>query len=479
MTLPAAMTQQRYVVLGKCLVPTILACSCLVVMPAIALEDTSAEPADRPGPAPQDAPSTSPDRELSRDFGDLTAYPILNIGLGYRSDIYSSDEGDTDDSAFVTLRAGGGVQGDNRGHLYGAEYMAERLWYLNGDVEDEDETYQRLVGYWGTAFDPRHNLDIGVEYLDAYDPRGQDDPRRDIRDTTLEEDPDTWTQLSYGATYVYGAEGARGRIEVAPCLTCLEYDNNDQDYRSRDILDLGATLYIRMSARTDAFVQLVYSDFDYTDQSPDDPAGGRSLDSEEWRYMVGANWMASEKTTGIIRLGIVEKEFDDPVRNDSDYQELTWDAVLQWTPTGRDGLALSYFRAPQEPLVWETTALSDDFIETEQVDLDWAHNVGQNMVFELGGYYGQDSWKPSGRDDDLWGGDIGLRYSLPRWGSVGVRYFYRERDSSESVHNYSEDGILFDFNVGTLFGFGDSRAPAICLVRSYSSGSGFNGRSGY
>ena len=68
-------------------------------------------------------------------------------------------------------------------------------------------------------------------------------------------------------------------------------------------------------------------------------------------------------------------------------------------------------------------------------------------------------------------------YRLPRWGSIGVNYFHRERDSSDPAHEYSDDGVMIDFNIGSLFGFGDSRAPAICLLRRFSSG--YNGFSGY
>ena len=427
----------------------------------------------------EDYESNAPDRELSRTVGNLMLYPILNVGGGYRSDVYNSD-GDSGGSAFVNARAGGGVQGENRGHLYGAEYMAEQLWYLDSDVNNDDEVSQRGVAYWGTAIDVRNNLDLGVEYLDSYDPRGQDDPLRGIRDTTEVEDPDTWTQLSYGANYNYGAPGARGRIELGACSTCLEYDNNDQQYRDRDIIDLGAALYMRMSGRTDGFVQLVYSDFDYRNDTPDDPAQGRNLDSDEWRYMVGATWVASGRINAVGRVGQVKKDFDDPLRgSSSNYKEMTWDIVANWTPTSRNLVSLGYFRAPREPLVWEEDELVDDFVEVEQLSLDGSHQLTDSMMINAGGYMGWDDWKPSGRNDDLWGVTGGVRYSLARFGSIGVSYFHRERDSSDPTHNYSDDGVMIDFNIGTLFGFGDSRAPAICLLRSYAAGSGYNGVSGY
>ncbi|MCB1703956.1 MAG: outer membrane beta-barrel protein [Halioglobus sp.] len=457
-----------------------------LIAPAAAQEEGPVEgTAHSAEPAAQPASSTSagveeaaPERELGFDYGNLTFYPLLNIGVGYRNNLYD-DQGDKQNSAFTTVRAGGGVQGVNRGHLYGVEYSAERYWYLDSDVEDDDELSQRTVGYWGTAFDVRNNIDLGVEYLDSYDPRGQDDPLLDIRDTTSDEDPDTWTQLAYGVNYDYGAPGAQGHVELGACETCRRYDDNDQAYRDRDITDLGATLYVQLTGRTEGFVQVVYSDFDYRNATPADPAAGRNLDSEEWRYMLGATWLASEKTTGIVRIGTVKKEFKDPVRDNSNYDELTWDAVLNWTPTSRDSLTVGYFRMPQEPLVWELDELQDDFVESERLSLNWSHQLREDLAFDAGGYTGSDHWKPSGRSDDLWGATAGLRFNLPRWGSIGISYYHRERDSSDPVHNYSDEGFILDFNIGSLFGFGDSRAPAICLLRGFSSLGDYNGYTRY
>ena len=429
--------------------------------------------------APGDASQGMPEHELSRTVGNLTLYPILNIGGGYRSDVYN-ENGDNGGSAFVNARAGGGVQGENRGHLYGGEYFAEEMWYLDSDVNNDDELIQRAVAYWGTAFDVRNNIDLGVEYLDSYDTRGQDDPVRGIRDTTDEEDPDTWTQLSYGGNYAYGAADARGRLELGACATCLEYDNNDQQYRDRDVIDLGATLSMQLSGRTRGFVQVVHSDFDYRNDTPDDPAGGRNLDSDEWRYMVGASWLASGRFTGVGRVGQVRKDFNDPLRGSSgDYEEMSWDVVANWAPTGRNLVSLSYFQAPREPLVWEEDELVDNFVEVEQISLDGSHQLTANTMLTAGGYMGWDKWKPSGRNDDLWGASAGLRFGLARWGSVGISYFHRERDSSNRANDYSDDGVLIDFNIGSLFGFGDSRAPAICLLRSFTPGTGYNGFAGY
>jgi hypothetical protein len=442
-------------------------------------DDTAVADTAESAGAPAGGPSPLPARELSRTVGDLTLYPVLNIGAGYRSDVYN-EEGDNGGSALVNVRAGGGVQGENRGHIYGAEYVAEGIRYLASDVNNDDEISQRGVAYWGTAVDVRNNIDVGVEYLDSYDPRGQDDPVRGIRDTTDQEDPDSWTQLSYGANYTYGAPGARGRLELGSCVTCLEYDDNEQEYRDRDIIDLGATLYMQLSGRTEGFVQVVHSDFDYRNAAPDDPAQGRDLDNEEWRYMFGGTWVASGRINAIGRVGQVRKDFDDPLRgSSSNYKEMTWDSIANWTPNNRDLVSLRYFRAPREPLVWEANELADDFVEVEQVSLDGSHQLTSGIVLNGGGYRGWDDWKPSGRSDKLWGATLGMRFSAGRWGSIGVSYFHRERDSNDRAHDYSDDGVLIDFNIGSLFGFGDSRAPAICLLRSFSSGNGYNRVFGY
>jgi hypothetical protein len=418
----------------------------------------------------EEAKAILANHDLGRPLGKGTLYPIFNISLGYRTDVF--EEGKKKAAPEIRWRGGGGYQGENNGHLYGVEALVEDGAYLTGE-NDADEMAQLANVYWGTSVTPRHHLDLGVQLQKAYDPRGEEDPLQNSRHTINEAEPDKWTELQGGGTYQLGVKGARGRAELGACITCKEFDNNGQSFRDRDDLDLGGTLFVRVAPRTELFGQVVYTDIDYVNQTLDDPIAGRDMDSEEWRYMVGASWNISKKSKGIFRIGQVDKEFTEQSGRD-DYSELSWDALFNWQPTSRDSFELGFFRSPQEPLIYEEDylTLQDDVIEVEQVNLSWSRNWGRRLSSSMDAYRGWDSYQPSGRNDDRMGYSFGASYTLAKWGAIGIRFYHRERDAELGGHDYSDDGVDLYFNIGEIFGFGlgNSRAPSACGLRGFAIG---------
>jgi hypothetical protein len=411
--------------------------------------------------------------EAGRPLGKGVIYPIANVSLGYRDNVYELDEsGAVEQTGATTLqwRFGGGYQGSDRGHLNGVEYSMEGYEFLSGD-SDHGEVAQRLNGYWGTAFTPRHHVDLGVEYLDAYDPRGKGDSIRNVRFNTVEQEADQWHELTGGGIYSFGGERARGRLELSGYLTNREYDNNRQQYRNRDELDLGAAVYFRIMAKTEFYGQVVRTELDYVNQGQEDPTGGRDLDSEEMRYLVGLKWYPSENLSGTLRVGSAEKTFEESSGR-QDYDELTWDSNLRWSPNARNDFGLAYSRSPREAYVYSAEQLIDDYIETENLDFSWSHLWGQHLRTTFTYTLGQDNYLPSGRKDDRDEFTAGLSYALPRWGAIGLSYFNRQRDSSVADQSYDDDGFAIYFNLGAALGLGDgnARAPGVRNQRRYKPG---------
>ena len=419
--------------------------------------------------------------DLGFDVGSMVAYPILSYAVGTSSSASATQivtrEGEftgefepgSSESAIVSdWRVGGGLQGVNRGHLYGIEYVLEGGEYLSSG-NDDDDVDQTITAYWGTAITPRHNFDASIRYSDSHDPRSEDDPLRNARRSNVSGRPDLWSELKYGFGYVYGVDGARGNIAVQACETDREYDNNDQSFRDRTITDIGGQITAQVAPKTQLFGQIVHSDFDYDNQSPTDPLMGESLSSTEKRYLVGAAWDATQRISGQLRVGQVEKDFDAATR--TDYDALTLDAELNWTPTDRDQVTLYSFYAPRENVWFDGVVDSSDFVEVRQTELYWSRPFGNKLTAQLGGYFATDDYRGTAREDDRTGFSVAVRYSLNRFGDIGLTYYQRERDSDVAAREYDEEGLYLDLNIGALFGFGvnESRATQPCSLRSYTS----------
>lgn len=413
------------------------------------------------------------DFEGGREVSYGVIYPIAQLSLGYRGDVFETNEdGIAEEKGAATLgwKIGGGYQGSYREHLNGIEYVLEGNEFLSGD-NDEDEISHRLNAYWGTAFTPRNHLDLGIEYVDDYDPRSRGDSRRNARFNTSSDDPDRWNELTGGGIYSFGGDTARGRLELSTYLTSREYDNNGQQYRDRDELDLGAAAYFKVLPKTEVYVQVVYTDFDYVDQALTDPTNGQDLDNEETRHLLGLKWYPNQKISGSFRVGSAEKTFQ-PDSQRQDYDELTWDSNLLWSPNRNNDFGISYYRAPRESFVYTADQLIDDLIEVENLQLSWAHVWSQRLSTTIGYTIGKDNYLPSGRKDDRDEFTIGFSYALPRLGSVGLNYFSRKLESNVAGQDYDDDGITVYFNIGAALGLGDgnTRAPGIRNQRQYRPG---------
>ena len=395
--------------------------------------------------------------------GPMEAYPILSASIGYASDVIKTETGD-EDSWVLSAYLGGGLQGSHRGHFYGLEYEGTVRRFEQSSEDDAFDS--RVTAYGGHAFDIRNNIDFGIEYLDQTDPRGYDDVTEDRRDTRGALEPDEWHQTQMGATYVYGAPGARGRIQCDACQTWRRYDNNDQEYRDLDILDLGVTLAARVQPKTSLLVGIMYSDFDYVNENAEDVATVGSLDSAETRYFVGAEWETTEKFSAIARVGYLQKDFDDSRRKD--YDNPWWGLEGRWTPRQRTSFGAGFSRYLYEavPYSTEPDPVDDDFVEVQDLHLDWSQQWGDRLATTVTGYRRWEDWSPSGRDDDVYGVSAGISYSVNRALSVGVNAYYNNRDSSDPEADYDDSGVALTLQ---LTGGWNARSPFACQLR----GSGY------
>ena len=396
--------------------------------------------------------------------GPMEAYPILSAGVGYASDVIKTESGDKD-SWVLTAYLGGGLRGKHGEHFHGLEYEGTLRRF--NESSDDNAYDNRLTAYGGHAFDIRNNVKGGIEYLDQTDPRGYDDVTADRRDTRGAPEPDEWHQTQIGATYIYGAPEARGRVQCDACQTWRRHDNNDQEYRDRDILDLGVTLSARVQPKTRLLLGIMYSDFDYVSERPEDLATAGSLDSEETRYFLGAEWETTEKLSAIARVGYLQKHFEDSDQRE-DYDEPWWALEGQWTPRERTriGAGFSRFLYESVPESEDAVTVEDDFVQVEDLHLDWSQRWSERLSTTVTGYRRWEDWSPSGREDDVYGISAGFSYSVSRLLNVGLSAYYRNRDSNDPEAEYDDSGVALTIQ---FTGGWDALSPFACELR----GSGY------
>src|SRR5690606_2828779 len=96
-----------------------------------------------------------------------------------------------------------------------------------------------------------------------------------------------------------------------------------------------------------------------------------SLDSDEQYFYVGASWEATAKTTGSIRGGRGEKEFDDIDRANGDVT--SWEANIRWEPLTYSVVNLTASRRFDEAVGFGNAVLARTY------SLNWQHSWNEQL----------------------------------------------------------------------------------------------------
>ncbi len=134
-----------------------------------------------------------------------------------------------------------------------------------------------------------------------------------------------YNETQINGKFAYGRQDSFGQLVFRLGRTDIEYDNNNQNYRSheRDLASLG--FYYRIAPRTRLLAEVEYQKFDY---NPD--VGFLDLDNEYIRYRVGLEWALTNQLEGMIKVGYQDRDYKIDVLRDID--GLSYEADLEYKP---------------------------------------------------------------------------------------------------------------------------------------------------
>jgi hypothetical protein len=149
------------------------------------------------------------------------------------------------------------------------------------------------------------------------------------------------------------------------------------------------------------------------------------------RYQVGAKWDATAKTTGIVKYGLLQKDFNNSGR--TDFSGTSWDATVRWSP-----LTYSVFDFNTSKSTNESTG-TGDFLLTQLYGVNWNH--AWNSRFSTGA---QANWRKDdflgtggGRVDKTTTLGVSVNYQWQRWLRFGGSYTMTDRTSNPNTFDYT------------------------------------------
>jgi hypothetical protein len=374
--------------------------------------------ADDTGAAPADPFSN---RGNPMQFGSVMVYPSITVKYGYDDNITQSpDSANKANSSYEQYKAEIAADYETRGDKYGLTYTADIFRYNNSTRDDIENNTLSLNG--ANNFTARNALNWRLGYTDGFEPRGSTD--------VTGPDPNHYEDALASATYRYGAQDAKGRIEVDVSRNGRKYLNN-RDITAKldkDTDAYGARFYVRVMPKTQFLIEARQSDTEYRNPA----AGGleKDLDSKETSYRLGVTWDATAKTRGTFKIGQTQRDYQ--VRQD--FKGTTWDLNVNWSPKTYSKVDLTANRSVSDTTV---SNLGTNYLLLTSYGVKWQHAWLERFRTDLGFTYLDTEYDGDVRRDKQRTVSAGLHYDFRRWMSIGTEFSYAKRDSTVDANDFN------------------------------------------
>ncbi|MDX2424169.1 MAG: outer membrane beta-barrel protein, partial [Amphritea sp.] len=338
------------------------------------------------------------------DAGPVSIIPTVNVQTSYDDNIFSSNSSEVD-SLITSINPRLEVIAEDGFNAYKVTYSIDHGMYKSSSDDNYTDHNLGLDGH--LEFDARNTLDLNTSYTKNHEERGTGITETGNIGANVDA-PLEYDTASVSFAYTYGAQDAAGKLVFAGRYADKEYQNFRSITESRDseTTTFSGTFYYQVQPKTSLLFEVRNQDLNYKNDLTN------SLDSETRRYYVGATWEGSAKTTGTIKLGQVEKDFDSSARDD--FSGTSWEVTIDWEPRTYSAFKLSTSQYEKE------SSGAGDFIDSKTVRLTWNHEWNDQLKTALSSGYTNDDYKGTGggREDDITDASIKLTYDMRRWLSV-------------------------------------------------------------
>ena len=365
---------------------------------------------DNKKPAEKDGPRSIP-------LGDgVSLSPYFNASFGRDSNLFLT-QANAKKSDIATYNPGLKLDIKSRAARFGVGVD----WTVGRYSQSSADNYSdnKLFGTAEFVLNSSAGLKLAADRTVGHDPRGSND--RGLSST-----PDESRSTGGSALFAYGANDAKGRIEIDAGSTNKRYTNNrattvGSDRNNRNV---AGRFYFKVAPKTSLILEARQEKLDYV-------LGTSQQDSKESRYLAGVTWDATAATSGTIKVGRLKKDFDVATRRD--FSGSAWEASLQWKP-----LSYSTVNFGSSKSVSESTGLGD-FTLNKKYNAAWQHDWNSRLTSVASLSRADDEFVGNVRSDRTTSMGFKVNYKVMRWMTVGGDFNNTKRDSNVSGFDYTKN----------------------------------------
>lgn len=383
------------------------------------------------------------------DLGPVKFVPTLGVTQIYDDNIFRQPD-DEVNSWITRVKPQMQFLAQQDANVIALTYMGDYGSYSNGSEDNYDDHTISVDG--SLEANDKNRFKLAGNFAKLHDNRGTGGSEGIIANSRAE--PDEYDATGYSLDYHFGSEGAFLGVELSAGETNMEYQNNrtETQFRDRENSSFGMKVSGLLAPKTKAFMQISRRDISYetTPQLrdvqgqiisvvPGVPLFGASLNSEELNILVGAEWEATGRTKGMIKVGRMNKDFESIDRNDSSF--INWEASVLWAPRTYSYMMFTASKAPQE------TNGTGNFIKMSSYSVNWTHDWSDYVHTSVDVGLGNDTFENDPRQDDRESFAVSLNYDFDTWVNIGMGYSYDRRDSNTNRFDFARSQLMFSLNM--------------------------------
>lgn len=341
----------------------------------------------------------------------------LDAGTRYSSNYYYQEQNE-ESSIGLIVRPAALLLKDLGSLHYQIGASAEAAAFdLDGDADDYVDGKLNADFTWSPL--TRHGFAGGVHWTFDHDPLGTQ--RTEAVPGLANRDLDRWEQRGGNVVYRFGAPEATINLEAALSAFDREYQTNraSTQFLDHDHSAIRGTVFYKVSPKTRLLAEVVRGEIDYDVTATGFPSRAGDLT----RYRVGAEWQATGKTSGKLKIGRLERDFD--AANQESLDELDWEATITWEPRARDRISFATGRETQESYINAARIIDEKFYRVSWVH-DWTSMLQSRVTYEFDDL----EFQGIGRQDDRERLSLGLDFAPNRNWELYTDFSLLERDST-------------------------------------------------
>jgi len=345
-------------------------------------------------------------------------YAAAQLGLGYNSNVRAT-ESNARSSSTLGLRPKVVAELKQAGDRYTLAYEGNYTRYSSDN--NFNFSHHDITLAADKYFTARSRAALALGFADR-----TDDPSLTVNPQS--NTVDRWKSNNLRGLYAYGAEGAKGRIELEGSMASKRYQNNLDNTTGSDLDSnaLSGRFYWRVMPSTYATVELRRIDNDYR-------LSTSTNDNVDTRTLVGVTWDITEITSGTVKVGQQRKNYSAR----SDVKRNTYEAELKWAPRTYSLFTVNARRAEEDANDVGSS------VTNSRLSLDWAHRWRESLVSNVVWSNADANYRNSGgRKDDINSLTLSVKYEVRNNLGFSLDLTRTKRDSNTPG---------FDFKRNTVF----------------------------